>query len=407
MDDKWIDSIRDKMTEYEVAPPDSLLESVQGKIRALRTRRKRVFLAIAASITLIGILSLALIPNIEKGNINKEMVSERSEVVGEKESVNVIVNAAVISENSCALPRSRGIAASTSMTAVSDTEDINFIEVNDKDGGIQENLTRDKDIFTETYTPSKQMEDYHDMDCPSEDITMDFRSRKQSTVSAGVSASANGLGGLFEEENIGSRPGYASTSLPLTRMGCGVITPSLADDNQPPTFVEFFHHKLPARFSIDFSWPVYHNVYFGAGICYSYLRSDIRYGYSDSRLYKASQNLHFIGIPVNLRYNPWNFRKLDIYATVGFMAEKCIGGEIKEENPQDPEYLYAGYDERPFQFSFSAAVGAQYYLSGKCAVYIEPGVGVYLKNGSGLRTIYSERPLTFNVNVGFRFGHLQ
>lgn len=133
-------------------------------------------------------------------------------------------------------------------------------------------------------------------------------------------------------------------------------------------------------------------------------KSDIRYGYSDSPLFKATQNLHFIGIPVNARYTPWSSRKLGIYVSAGFMAEKCIAGQIKKENPQDPDYAYAGSDERPFQFSFNAAAGAQYSLTHKCAVFIEPGVGIYLKNGSRLRTIYSERPVTFNVNVGLRFG---
>ena len=87
------------------------------------------------------------------------------------------------------------------------------------------------------------------------------------------------------------------------------------------------------------------------------------------------------------------------------MAEKCIAGQIREADPQDPGYAYVGSDERPFQFSVNAAVGAQYLLAGRCAVFIEPGVGIYLKNGSKLRTIYSERPVTLNVNVGLRFGH--
>ena len=86
------------------------------------------------------------------------------------------------------------------------------------------------------------------------------------------------------------------------------------------------------------------------------------------------------------------------------MAEKCIAGDIREDSSSDAGYRYSGCDERPFQFSFNAAAGLQYALAAGCSVFIEPGVGIYLNNGSKLRTIYSERPVTFNVNVGFRFG---
>ncbi len=184
-----------------------------------------------------------------------------------------------------------------------------------------------------------------------------------------------------------------------------MLTNSPSDNSPTPSFIEMFDHKLPLRFSVDFSWRLAHGLDIGTGICYSYLRSDIKYGYSDSPLSKATQNLHFIGIPVNLRYTPWSFRKFDVYASLGFMAEKCIAGEIKDESSHAPRYSYEGCDDRPFQFSFNAAAGIQYSLARKCVVFIEPGVGLYLKNGSRLRTIYSERPLTFNFNVGLRFGN--
>ena len=222
-------------------------------------------------------------------------------------------------------------------------------------------------------------------------------------MSVGASASANGLGGMINNGNIEGRPLLASGSIPLTRMGGGVLGES--NSSPAPTYVELFDHRLPVRVSIDFSWPVGHGVSVGTGLTYSYLKSDIRYGYSDSPLFNASQYLHFIGIPVNVRYTPWSFRNLGIYVSAGFMAEKCIAGQIKEADPQYPLYRYEGCDSRPFQFSFNGAAGVQYSLTHRCAVFIEPGVGIYLKNGSKLRTIYSERPITFNVNVGLRFGH--
>ncbi len=209
----------------------------------------------------------------------------------------------------------------------------------------------------------------------------------------------------MDDKDVGRTHLPTSALMPSTRMGGGVLTDIPTHNSPPPRFIEVFDHKLPARFSIDFSWSVGQNLNVGTGICYSYLRSDIKYGYSDAPLFKATQNLHFVGIPVNLRYTALRFRKFEVYASAGFMAEKCIGGQLKEESPSNLGYHYEGCDERPFQFSFTAAAGLQYALAHRCAVFIEPGAGMYLKNRSTLRTIYSERPLTFNVNVGLRFGY--
>ncbi len=391
MDDKWIDSIRDKMVEYDVVPPAGLLESVQKEVRAVKRRRRLLFSAIAASVALIGCISLMLIPEVEETlpTFSEVKVKEKEKVLSKAFAENTIYEV-----SACQTHKSRSDSSIYSEMAESDSE---YVETGSEIEPERDEVKSQDEFEASPYSapddssPVTPIIGHLEKSSPISD----------SPISVGVSASANGLGSVMQDDNIEWQPNQGD--LPSTRMGGGLLSNSPSDNSPAPSFIEMFDHKLPLRFSVDFSWRVAHGLDIGTGICYSYLRSDIKFGYSDSSLSKATQNLHFIGIPVNLRYTPWSFRKFDVYGSIGFMAEKCIGGEIKSSNGS--KYSYEGCDDRPFQFSFNAAAGIQYSLARKCAVFIEPGVGLYLKNGSKLRTIYTERPLTFNINVGLRFGN--
>ncbi len=384
--------------EHEVAPPEGLLESVQNEILARKVRKRWILSACAASIALLAGISafyfaeridqnVSGVPKIAGTYTAKEFqgtVSKTSGVAVAMSSVASPVSTPTVSNGE------RGVVViedqkSEDNALTQDIEDKNCEDIPPEE-------------FVSRIDSDPQGNDYYAAD-------VDVKNRNRlSDVSVGLSASANGLGGMICDAD----PGVAanrSASQPMTRMGGGGLSNSPTNDIQtPPSFVEMFDHKLPLRFSLDFSLPVCRDLYIGTGITYSYLRSDISYGYSDSRLMKAHQNLHYLGIPVNLRYAPFHFRNLDIYLSAGFMAEKCVAGNINEETATDVGYSYPGCNDRPFQFSVNAAAGVQYNLTRQCGIYIEPGAGVYLKNGSMLRSIYTEKPVTFNLNIGLRFG---
>lgn len=402
MDDKWIDNIRDKMSDYDAVPPAGLLDAVEAKVRAGKIRRRRILWAVAASVVLLGGLSVALIPVLQ----DVAPAPLVSDVVGEETGkerevfINQIAETTVVNEPVHTKLKSRKVVQPENVEVPTPGSATlpDGLDKPDEQAVYEKTHTE-----AEPYSPSGKSDNDRNSKYMSTVEPIDKRSNSKSPLSVGISTSANGLGGVFGENDIEGRQLMASSSMPRTRMG-GMLGSPYSVEHPAPSFIEMFEHRLPVRASIDFSWPIGYNLSVGTGITYSYLHSDIRYGYSDSPLLKASQNLHFLGIPFNVRYTPLSYRKLDVYASAGFMAEKCLGGGIKTENFSDPGYSYAGCNDRPFQFSINAAVGLQYSLSGSCAVFIEPGVGLYLKNGSRLRTIYSERPVTFNVNVGLRFG---
>lgn len=392
--------------EHEVTPPDGLLASVMKEMQARRVRKKRwIFSACAASAALLaGICAVYFTERIE---YQEPRVAGTAPVKIEKEGKNSgsptsSVGSEKISAN-LASKRSGTVSSSAGDAAEDDRGDVATISRQSQHNPHLQDCENEncEDISPEEFASRRESDptgnDYL--------AYVDIKNHDKDTgVSFGISTSANGLGGMFNGSDASALPQRNTPLQPLTRMGGGGLSNS-PTNNIHPSFVERFDHKLPLRFSLDFSLPVYNDLYMDTGIVYSLLRSDITYGYSGSSLSKAHQNLHFLGIPVNLRYTPLHLRKLDIYCSLGFMAEKCIAGEIKEDSPADIGYSYEGCNERPYQFSFNAAAGVQYNVSDKCGIYIEPGAGLYLKNGSRLRSIYTERPITFNLNIGLRFGY--
>ena len=230
---------------------------------------------------------------------------------------------------------------------------------------------------------------------------------KDSHFSIGVSTSADGMGAFMNGTDPGrifSNRIYAS-NMTQSRMGGGIFSDSDSSNspNTPePTPVEVFDHKIPLRYSLKVSFPLFTNLTLDTGIAYSYLKSDIRYGDTYNGVWKGEQKLHFLGVPVGVRYTPMSLNNFDCYIAGGAMAEKCIAGTIINDTQGKP-YSYPGCEERPWQFSLNAGVGVQYNLAKECGIYLEPGMSIYIKNGSRLRSIYNERPINFNLNIGIRF----
>lgn len=58
--------------------------------------------------------------------------------------------------------------------------------------------------------------------------------------------------------------------------------------------------------------------------------------------------------------------------------------------------------EKPFQVSLNLSAGIQFNITEQIGIYAEPGASYYFKDGTDLETIYKEKPLNFNINMGLR-----
>lgn len=155
------------------------------------------------------------------------------------------------------------------------------------------------------------------------------------------------------------------------------------------------HHKLPVkgglslRYSLDDRWSVQ------TGVNYSYHSSEIEMGGED-----IDQQLHFIGVPVAVGYNVWGNRHVNVYLTAGGEVEKLVKGRrtVSYTGQQRNEDVKMS---RP-QLSVQMSAGAEYRATRAVSLYIEPGVSYHFDNGSGVSTIYSDKPFEFGLSMGVR-----
>ena len=155
------------------------------------------------------------------------------------------------------------------------------------------------------------------------------------------------------------------------------------------------HHKLPVkgglslRYSLDDRWSVQ------TGVNYSYHSSEIEMGGED-----IDQQLHFIGVPVAVGYNVWGNRHVNVYLTAGGEVEKLVKGRrtVSYTGQQRNEDVKMS---RP-QLSVQLSAGAEYRATRAVSLYIEPGVSYHFDNGSGVSTIYSDKPFEFGLSMGVR-----
>lgn len=163
-------------------------------------------------------------------------------------------------------------------------------------------------------------------------------------------------------------------------------------------------HRLPVHAGASIAYRINDRVSVETGIAYSYLSADIHEG-SDSYYFAGEQSLHYVGIPVGVRIRAMSWKNFDIYVGAGFEADKCVSGTLKKSyviNGQTRDDGHESISIRPLQWSVNAGAGVQYNISSMVGIYAEPGLSYCFDNGSNIETIYSEKPLNFNLNIGLR-----
>lgn len=166
-----------------------------------------------------------------------------------------------------------------------------------------------------------------------------------------------------------------------------------------------YKHHFPVTIGLKIAYAINKRMSIESGLTYTRLSSDMREGTAEN-YYTGEQKLNYVGIPVSFRYNAVSYKRLNLYGVAGVMAEKCVSGTSDKEyfiNNTSRKSETLSIDSKPLQMSVNAAVGVQLKVLGGIGIYAEPGVSYHFDDGSSLQTIYKEKPLNFNINVGLRY----
>ena len=175
--------------------------------------------------------------------------------------------------------------------------------------------------------------------------------------------------------------------------------------NQGKSVKTEYKHRLPVRVGLNVAYRLTDRLSVESGVSYTRLSSDMKDGTKDNYS-SGSQKLDYIGVPLNVKYRAFCYRRLSVYASAGLLTEKCVSGKTTHEyviSGEKKKHETEDVAAKPWQLSVNAALGAQFDVLRNVGVYVEPGVSYYFDDRSPLSTIYKEKPLNFNLNLGVRY----
>lgn len=423
MKTNWQKDIHDRLGSYEKDAPEGLWEGISRRMPKLndgdmltdkpqRTAKFRMWrvagVAAAASVALV--IGYNFLGNDVQDNINiptnttkhPNMLASNKKPIG-NEPTGVCAEQATHSADDLLSEQPKLYKAYTeqptlaSASTETDVKEISSKEENSKEENKQTETkpAKREDSRVLPHNPDNNLLAFNDMTERKGDE--DAPSRWSVSTGAMGGLGASGTTTAYGDYLVLSCPGGADTKdSPMLDMS------SVNRDVETKT--EYEHH-LPIRIGLSVAYALTDRLSISSGLTYTRLASDIKDASRESK-YIGEQRLHYVGIPVNVSYKVASFRWLGLYGTAGVLAEKCVSGTTDEGYVENNTMKYTNTHDissKPLQMSVNAGVGIQFDFIDNVGIYAEPGLSYYFDDGSALQTIYKEKPLNFNLNVGVRF----
>ena len=216
-----------------------------------------------------------------------------------------------------------------------------------------------------------------------------------------------------------SRPQRNKNSVQLGMLLAGMPTVNSSDDlySVAPTamkenngmivtgqnkMVKKANHRQPITLGVSVALPLSNKMSVETGLMYSHHYSELAYEVGNIS-HDIKQHLNFVGIPLNLNYRLWQRHNTSVYVSGGGSVEKMVYGKQKEQYDGTETTIANKVEMKELQWALSARFGAAYKLTKGVSFYLEPGVSYHFNNKSDLQTIYSDRPVSFQLKAGLRF----
>ncbi len=405
MKDNWLKDIHDRMADFNIDEPDKLWENIEASGMLDRiSRRNRHRQAIIAWTKRVGAAAAVIAIALLTGTLFYESTPDLS--MPENIDIRTAGNHH-IDDKKHGRDNTYEIQASAQKKTITQKTVIAACDTVQKpvsaDQKMEEKIPSANDI--------KQTQPQHDNTAPIHkkagntyrDLTLAaVHPRADRHLSVSIHTSG-GLGNTSSHKDFFS--GALSALGPADDCWNDSPTLDMLILNKKQEIETEVNHRLPVRTGISVSYDITDRLAVESGLTYTFLASDIKQS-GENHIYSGKQELHYIGIPVNIKYRICSWKAVDLYASGGVLAEKCVSGKLNKDYSPDNNNTQSMSEHitvKPLQWSANASAGVQCNLSDAVGLYAEPGISYYFDNGSKVRTIYSDRPLNFNLNVGLRF----
>lgn len=291
-------------------------------------------------------------------------------------------------------------SAESADTSILENQDVDAVPVESSVSAVAEDVTS-----VNTEEQAAMSWDEYLKETPSEKA----RARRSGGFSAGIVA-----GGAVGGNTSGSKP--TAMVMGANPLAAGVTKTDWIDKDSKasaivynqPEVQEEYSHKIPVKVGLTARYNITGRLGVETGLTYSILSSSVKIGNSETgkNWSTGSQTLHYLGIPLNISFNILNSRYVNIYVTGGGMMEKSISGSIKTDEYVDGKFdrtLTTNISPKGLQWSVNAAAGVQANILPQLGFFVEPGVSHHFKNGSRVRSIYTDKPTDFSLGFGLRY----
>lgn len=428
MKQDWTDTLKQKMAGYEERPSDELWAALSEKAGLQESRRKVIpvwFWGLSAAAALMAGIFVVT-------KVNDKSVNALGGITADV-AVSEPVDAEVSEPIDAAVPESVEMTLAEDLAEVKSVESVSLADVavgrkqeaakvgikqevkarKAKSALIAEAVPAESSVsaVAEDVTSVNAEEqaamswDEYLKETPSEKA----RARRSGGFSAGIVA-----GGAVGGNTSGSKP--TAMVMGANPLAAGVTKTDWIDKDSKasaivynqPEVQEEYSHKIPVKVGLTARYNITGKLGVETGLTYSVLSSSVKIGNSETgkNWSTGSQTLHYLGIPLNISFNILNSRYVNIYVTGGGMMEKSISGNIKTDEYVDGKFartLTAKISPKGLQWSVNAAAGVQANILPQLGFFVEPGVSHHFKNGSRVRSIYTDKPTDFSLGFGLRY----
>lgn len=399
-EEDWAQRLRDHLAGYEAPVPDDLWEKIEARLPkevVSPTPKKEarivpLWARWAAAAAFIGTIvgsGIVLWPSEQEtttapmasaGKAPTPMKSEKSEELEDSESIELKVKAPAL------------LTEKIAMESEKESEEKTLESISSEEKPAEKPHEPIQPISSEE-KPSEPEKAPEDVIRELDQKIAEYKQHRSKSASINLYAS-NGFGNqsyrngvLMSQEMLANYDYYTNPGSHGTRAGSSPVY--LANHEERQKFYQ------PISFGLSVNIPISSGFSISSGVVYTRLRSDFT-SIANSLVYERQQTLHYVGIPLTVQYNVWQWRGLNVYATAGGQADFNVKACVTTEGTETK------LEKDDLQWSVNAAVGVQYNFIPQLGIYVEPGIKHYFDNGSHIQNFFKHRPTNFNLQVGLR-----
>lgn len=207
---------------------------------------------------------------------------------------------------------------------------------------------------------------------------------------------------------------HASATMEGYGLPSAIITKASGEQDAPdyrmlgrnkPSTTDTRYTRLP-RWSLGVNIGLPFRLSLETGLVLSPLRTTAAAEVGSYR-YETRTDQYYLGIPLHLQYSVWEGRRLGVYVSGGPMYQFAVSTRARTTTtPLSGGSTQTIAEDKTLQrdalWSADLALGVQYRLFRRSALFVQPGVTWYFPGPEAPESLYTEQRTAFELTFGYR-----